>query len=49
MMMNFFAPLRAIPMDGEETCDKRTSYSNGSLNKGRPPPIVLTSLAFRRN
>jgi hypothetical protein len=39
---NFFASLRAVPMEGAEVCDE-TPYSGNNLEKGRPPPIVLTS------
>jgi hypothetical protein len=39
---NFFAPLRAVPMEGEEVCDE-TPSSDNNLEKGRPSPIVLTS------
>jgi hypothetical protein len=38
---NFFAPLRAVPMEGAEVCDEKPS-SEHNLQKGRPP-IVLTS------
>jgi hypothetical protein len=38
---NLFAPLRAIPMEGAEMCGETPSSDN--LEKGRPPPIVLTS------
>jgi hypothetical protein len=34
---NFFAPLRAIPMEGAEVCDEAPS-SHNNLEKGRPPP-----------
>jgi hypothetical protein len=39
---NFFAPLRAIPREGAEVCDETPSLDN-NLEKGRSPPIVLTS------
>jgi hypothetical protein len=39
---NYFAPLRAVPMQGEEVCDE-TPFLDNSLEKGRPPTIVLTS------
>jgi hypothetical protein len=39
---NDFAPLRAVPMEGAEVCDETPSLDN-NLEKGRPPPIVLTS------
>jgi hypothetical protein len=42
---NFFAPLRAVPMDGEEKCDERKSSSDERLDKGRSPTIILTSEA----
>jgi hypothetical protein len=35
---NFFAPLRAISMEGAEMCDETPSLDN-NLEKGRPPPI----------
>jgi hypothetical protein len=41
---NFFAPLRAAPMEGAEVCDERSS-SNDNPDKGRPPPLVLSSEA----
>jgi hypothetical protein len=40
---NFFAPLRAVPMEGAEISDEASSSEN--TDKGRPPPIVLTSEA----
>jgi hypothetical protein len=40
---NFFTPLRAVPMEGAEVSDE-ASYSENT-DKGRPPPIVLTSEA----
>jgi hypothetical protein len=39
---NFFALLRAVPMEGVEVCDE-TPSSDNNLEKGRPPPIFLTS------
>jgi hypothetical protein len=39
---NFFAPLRAVPMEGAEVCDE-TPSSDNNLEKGRPLPIILTS------
>jgi hypothetical protein len=39
---NFFAPLRAVPMEGAKVCDGTPTLDN-NLEKGRPPPIVLTS------
>jgi hypothetical protein len=39
---NYFAPLRTVPMEGAEECDE-TPSSHNNLEKGRPPPIVLTS------
>jgi hypothetical protein len=39
---NFFASLRAVPMEGAEVCGE-TPFSDNNLDKGRPPPIVLTS------
>jgi hypothetical protein len=38
---NFFAPLRVVPMEGAEVSDEAPSSEN--IDKGRPPPIVLTS------
>jgi hypothetical protein len=38
----FFAPLRAVPMEGAEVCDE-TPSSDNNFDNGRPPPIVLTS------
>jgi hypothetical protein len=40
---NVFAPLRAVPMEDAEASDKGPSSDN--IDKGRPPPIVLTSEA----
>jgi hypothetical protein len=40
---NFFAPLRAVPMEGAKVSDETLSSEN--IDKGRPPPIVLTSEA----
>jgi hypothetical protein len=34
---NFFAPLRAVPMEGAELCGE-TPSSDNNLDKGRPPP-----------
>jgi hypothetical protein len=34
---NFFAPLRAVPMEEAEMCDETPSLDN-NLEKGRPPP-----------
>jgi hypothetical protein len=42
VIKNFFAPRRAVPMEGVEMCGE-TPSSDNSLDKGRPPPIVLTS------
>jgi hypothetical protein len=39
---NFFAPLKAVPMEGAEVCDETPSLDK-NLEKGRPPTIVLTS------
>jgi hypothetical protein len=39
----FFAPLRAVPMEGAEVSDEASSSEN--TDKGRPPPTVLTSEA----
>jgi hypothetical protein len=39
---NLFAPLRAVPMEDAEVCGE-TPASDNNLDKGRPPPIVLTS------
>jgi hypothetical protein len=39
---NFFAPLRTVPMEGAEVCEETPSLDN-NLEKGRPPPIVLTT------
>jgi hypothetical protein len=39
---NFFAPLRVVPIEGAEVCDE-TPSSDNNLEKGRPPPIILTS------
>jgi hypothetical protein len=39
---NAFAPLRAVPMQGAEVCGE-TPSSDNNLDKGRPPPIVVTS------
>jgi hypothetical protein len=40
-LKNIFAPLRAVPMECAEASDKRPSSDN--TDKGRQPPIVLTS------
>jgi hypothetical protein len=40
---NFYAPFRAVPMEGAEISDEASSSEN--IDKGRPPPIVLTSEA----
>jgi hypothetical protein len=40
---NFFAPLRAVSMEGTEASDE--GKSSGNIDKGRPPPIVLPSEA----
>jgi hypothetical protein len=39
---NFFAPLRAVTMQGAEVCDE-TSFLDNNLEKSRPSHIVLTS------
>jgi hypothetical protein len=39
---NFFAPLRAVSMEGAEECGE-TPSSDNNLDKGRPHPVVLTS------
>jgi hypothetical protein len=39
---NYFAPLRAVPMEGAEVCGE-TPSSGKNLVKGRPTPIVLSS------
>jgi hypothetical protein len=40
---NFFAPLRTVPKEGAEVSDEASSSEY--IDKGRPPPIVLTSEA----
>jgi hypothetical protein len=40
---NVFVPLRVVPMEGAEVSDEASSSEN--IDKGRPPPIVLTSEA----
>jgi hypothetical protein len=44
---NFFAPLRAVSIEGAEVCGEPPSSDN-NLEKGRlpPPPIVLTSEVY---
>jgi hypothetical protein len=42
---NYFAPLRAVPMQGAEVCGE-TPSSDNNLEKGRPPLIVLTSEVY---
>jgi hypothetical protein len=34
---DFFAPLRAVPVEGTEVCGEIPSSDN-NLDKGRPPP-----------
>jgi hypothetical protein len=49
---NYFAPLRAVPMEGVEVCEE-TPSSDKNLDKSRPTPIVLTSevnlLSFQKD
>jgi hypothetical protein len=42
VVTNFFAPPRAVPREGAEVCDETPSLDK-NLQKGRPPPILLTS------
>jgi hypothetical protein len=39
---NYYAPLMTVPMEGAEVC-RETPFSDNSIEKCRPPPIVLTS------
>jgi hypothetical protein len=40
-----FAPLTAVPMDGAEASNEGTSPTNETLDKGKPPSVLLTSEA----